>query len=759
MNKRTVDERFIAKTRPSRKDIQWHTDDLLNNFELLRELYPNLFSDWELLRLACIYHDLGKMNAVFQSCVHRKSSSTGMPHGLLSLGFIDVEYLGNEGYSENDIKLLFHAVAYHHERQINLSLDDIYREIGTLTDIFKEFEYGKLPSKYLDPEFDRMFYTPGKRFYESQNNEYFFRYVMLKGLLNRLDYAASAEIPVEHRNDFLTASMERLAESWKKENPENGWNELQLHMLEHREENVIIIAQTGMGKTEAGLLWLGQGKGFFTLPLKSAINSIYKRIKNNLVTEDIENRVGLLHSDTLKIYHEAEKDGKSKTFYEEPDSQLESYYNSTKQLSLPLTICTLDQIFDFVYRYKGFEPKLATLSYSKIIIDEIQMYSPELVAYLIIGLSYITKLGGRYAILTATLPGIILDFMKSEGINPPKPVKFTNDRIRHSVKILEADIDSDESISQMAEAFCRNKILIICNTIKKSKAVYEKMKERLAECDKGSIHLLHSGFIRQDRNEKEDMILEAGKKGSTKCEIWVSTQLVEASLDIDFDLLFTELSDLNGLFQRMGRCYRHRTLHTDYNCFVFTGGSKKCSGVGKNSVIEPMIHELSKTAVKEIDGKITEDEKVDLIENTYSAQRLAGTEYYGRIKQTLQDIKDIPEFEYTKQDVNKMFRDIDQISVIPQCIYQQYKADIRKNIEILKDKSGNRTDKIEAREAIRDLMVPVQSRLALGTVCSNERIENGLEIIVVDAEYSFDTGISFENTGNKEFKDVESRMF
>lgn len=592
----SIDERFIAKTRPNRKDIQEHTNDLLRNLDLLKELYPHLAIDWYMLRLACIYHDLGKMNGRFQEVVHGKGRDTGIPHGLLSLGFIDVEYLEERGYEEKDIKILFHTVAYHHERDIYFDLQDIYNEIKTFTDIFNEFEYLQLPTRFLDPEFDRTFFKPGQRLYEDKDENCFFQYVMLKGLLNRLDYASSAEIPVEYKNDFLVTSMDRLLAAWKVSDPNSDWNCLQKYMIAHQKENVIAIAQTGMGKTEAGLLWLGNHKGFFTLPLKSAINAIYKRIKANIIKGAIENKVGLLHSDTLKIYFEGEiEKSQNKNFTEDvPDAQLEYYFSSTKQLCLPLTICTLDQIFDFVYRYKGFELKLATLAYSKVIIDEIQMYSPELVAYLIIGLSYISKLGGKYAILTATLPGMILDFMEAEGLYPPKPVIFTNDLIRHSIKVIEAPIDADESIMQMAKTFNGNKILIICNTIKKARKVYDKLKHVLKNMNKYGIYLLHSGFIRKDRDIKEQMIMKVGEKGSTKSEIWVSTQLVEASLDIDFDLLYTELSDLNGLFQRMGRCYRHRKLDVEYNCFVFTGGSKRCSGVGVNSVIEPQIHELSK---------------------------------------------------------------------------------------------------------------------------------------------------------------------
>jgi CRISPR-associated endonuclease/helicase Cas3 len=58
----SIDERFIAKTKPERKDIQTHIEDLLRNLKILKELYPNLNIDWDMLCFACIYHDLGKMN-------------------------------------------------------------------------------------------------------------------------------------------------------------------------------------------------------------------------------------------------------------------------------------------------------------------------------------------------------------------------------------------------------------------------------------------------------------------------------------------------------------------------------------------------------------------------------------------------------------------------------------------------------------------------------------------------------------------------
>ena len=145
-----------------------------------------------------------------------------------------------------------------------------------------------------------------------------------------------------------------MLKEWQIYNPNANWNELQKYMIDKREKNVIAIAQTGMGKTEAGLLWIGDTKGFFILPLKTAINAIYNRVKFGIIKEEkIDERVGLLHSETKEKYYEDSLNEDDIDYSKE----LDTYYERTKQLSLPLTICTLDQIFDFVYRHKGFEPK------------------------------------------------------------------------------------------------------------------------------------------------------------------------------------------------------------------------------------------------------------------------------------------------------------------------------------------------------------------------------------------------------------------
>ena len=65
---------YLAKSNP-RETIQEHTDNLLKQLEILAEIYPNLFTNWDIfyiLKKACIYHDLGKMGTKFQKIISGK---------------------------------------------------------------------------------------------------------------------------------------------------------------------------------------------------------------------------------------------------------------------------------------------------------------------------------------------------------------------------------------------------------------------------------------------------------------------------------------------------------------------------------------------------------------------------------------------------------------------------------------------------------------------------------------------------------------
>ena len=801
---------FLAKSNG--ETIMEHTENLINNFKNFFTIYSEINVDKELLLLACIYHDLGKINKKFQSKLSGQKQNGELPHGLLSTSFIDSKSLSENGFDKSDIKVLSYSVALHHERDIseieeedfeteiklmNVEAEHFLKYLEKLQDIYFDYvnknteeslrypifkiENEKVKLKKLSKKYYKLkqrIYSKNFLLSEKETLETFQKYVMLKGLLNKIDYAASSYIPVEEKNDFLEEKMNVFLKNiLKRDNPENDWNELQKFMIHNRNKNVVVVAQTGYGKTEAGLLWIGNNKGFFTLPLRVAINAIFDRVKNQIVIEKLENRIGLLHSDFREIYIEDTKK-KEKNNLEKMDSdELFMYMDKTKQLSLPLTVCTIDQLFDFVFRAPGFELKVATLSYSKVVIDEIQMYSTDLLAYLIYGLKYITDFGGKFAIMTATLPGIITDLLKKEEIEFVTTEPFINDKKRHNLKVLKEVINA----KFIKENYKDNKILVVCNTVKKSKQIYEDLKNLGIECKE--LNLLHSRFIKKDRAEKEKEISEFANpkrfKESVKKErklknisekgIWIGTQVVEASLDLDFDILITELSDLNGLFQRMGRCYRNREiLDEKYNCYVFT---EECSGIkGSKAVIDKEIHNKSKEALLEVNGLITEQKKLELITKVYSSESLKDTEYYGKLVKNIYALKNyIVEYEKTKSEVQKIFRNIASRDIIPKIVYQENVEEIEKNIEILKKKSKGldekerkklRSEKIEARREINQFKVAIPE-YEFDDISPEqvEKIEiNDYEmLIILDCDYSYEKGA--EVLKQKKEKDFEDSCF
>ncbi|MGF7057694.1 CRISPR-associated helicase Cas3' [Brassicibacter mesophilus] len=739
---------YLAKSHPI-ETIQQHTDKLLKNYEKLKYIYPNLDIDWDILYRACVYHDLGKMNLKFQDKIEkRKIWKNEIPHGILSLAFIDYEELEELGYTDEKIKILFHSIGYHHERELNYTDEGLEEEIELLKNEFENFKYDKLDSQVILDEIEESFFIKNDRIYQQNNEKIFFEYILIKGLLNRLDYAASGYIDVEKENNFLINSLENLLQEWKEYDPKSNWNKLQMHMIENRDNNVIAIAETGMGKTEAGLLWIGDHKGFFTLPLKTAINAMYDRVANKIIKKDFDNKVGLLHSDTYSEYFNRNLE----------EIEIDEYYNKTKQLSLPLTICTLDQIFDFVYRYRGFEPKLATLAYSKIVIDEVQMYAPDLLAYLIVGLSYVNKVGGKFAILTATLPPIVEDLLKREGIDFVPSKTFTKEnRIRHSMRVIEKKLDT----KYVVDLYNKNKVLVICNTVKEAQRIYQELKENYSI---ENVNLFHSNFIKRDRKEKEKQILKIGDKDLKGDGIWVTTQVVEASLDIDFDILITELSDLNGLFQRMGRCYRSRPFNQEgYNCYVFNGGEKDCNGVGY--FIDKDIFKLSKKALKNIDGKLEEKQKMELVKSLYTIEQLKDTKYYKDIVDNIKYVKSITDYELSKSETKKRFRNIKSTTIIPKNIYDENIEEIKRYVQVLsiqydqvltqEERKELRNKKIRARSDLMNFTASVPDREVKNNIVDQVEISKYESIPILNCNYSSKIGIQYikPNITPRDFSD------
>ena len=685
-----LDESIVSNIREKKakpnKSIIEHTNDLLDVLEILWNLgYIKEERIYELIQKACIYHDIGKINKEFQKRVKNKGikfdENKEVAHNVLSLYFIDESKFNNK----EDYLIVSNAVVNHHD------YCDIGLAIREKSDIIENLLEG-LDHKKVKKV------IPAKIASISQDIDA----IKIKGYLHKCDYSASSGYTAEYENNFLEKSLENVLNKWKLDNQDASWNELQQYCIENKNENIIAIAQTGMGKTEAGLLWISDNKGFFILPIRTAINAIYDRTKKYISSYggNLEEQLGLLHSSSLEyllLQSEDDKyDDKDEYIDQKEDKEIIEYEKIAKQLSLPINVSTIDQLFDFVYKYPAYELKLTTLSYSKIVIDEIQMYGPDLLAYLVYGLERIVEQGGKVAILTATLPPFVKELLSKSIKFKIKEDGFTDNSKRHNLKILDKRIDSNDICNKYREnekLNKSNKILVVCNSITQAQNLYEEISDILGN---KNLHILHSKFIKGQRLSKESEIIEFGKtyKDNKSNEldkqsgIWISTSIVEASLDIDFDYLFTELQDLNSLFQRLGRCNRKgKKDSSENNCYIYTQIDERSFINGDRGYIDKDIFELSKEAISLWEGQISEKEKIELINKYFTMDKIKNSNYIIQYKHTYNFIKNLTPDTFKSDEVK--LRNILSKDIIPSPIYHEYNGDIKELEEKLKDKSLN----------------------------------------------------------------------
>lgn len=658
---------LLAKSNPE-ESIRQHTDKVLNCASILKEVYQLDAHLYHLLEMACEYHDYGKMNPEFQKRIkanYRFNEYKEVPHNLVSILFIEQSMFGG---NKEDFYAVFYAILHHHCH-------------GNILDYIQEDEKIQLLEQMKE------YFVVGKMNYERHLKRAMdFRHdtdtILVKGLLHRCDYAASAGIHIEVPNDFLEDAMKCLLEKWKIKNTNAKWNRMQEFCKVNSNKNIIVKAQTGMGKTEGALLWIGNNKGIYVLPLRSAINGIYNRLTQEIVVDKSDERIALMHSDNINyILNKKVSDS---------DLDILDYKTRVRQFALPISISTPDQLFTFVFKVGDYEMKLATAAYSKIVIDEIQAYNATMLAYIIYGIHQIINLGGTVAIFTATLPGFIKDYLCMNGQYEFEEQEFFEDICRHHIKVIDNDIQSKDIAALIYTNRKRNrsnKILVICNTIKKAQKMCDEIEALNLDIP---IKILHSKYTKKDRMRLEKEITEDGRTYTENGQfndmdvIWIATSVVEASLDIDFDYIFTELSDLNALFQRLGRCNRKGKKSIDeVNCYIYL--STDIPEFFYKELYSLSTEALTIFTEKNPEGYLTETWKNILINEYFSTERIRygefDDEYVGIYKKLHEgDVNDL-----TKEEENENFRNIWSYQVIPKPVYAMYEQEITENLKVLEE--------------------------------------------------------------------------
>lgn len=718
---------YYAKSYPT-ESIKQHTDNLLENLKVLEKTYGKEIEDnitknlkiseerfWILLKIICTYHDIGKIYTPFQNKIRASIGETiiqtpfnyeVVKHEQLSPMFVPIE---RYNLSIDEKVLVYQAIYYHHERDNKEFEEDYIKDIIT-KDILPQIEQVKQDFEYdIEINLNTKYIKYVKRRI-TEKDELYPEYCLLKGLLHRLDYSSSAEMAIE---DETKENIRKYTEK-SITNAGDYLNELQEFCENNVEKNMVIIGSTGIGKTESALIWSNGTKAFFTLPIRISINAIYDRIREKIGYGS----VGVLHSTALEYLEEKD----------ELDNE-EEKIAQTRNLFDKITVCTIDQLMPFVFKYKGYERILATLSYSKLVIDEIQAYSPNIVAIIIKGLEMINRVGGKFMVMTATLPRIYKEELEKRKIyfefgKYIKPIK------RHKIKLQEKEIVED--LDNIIEKGKNSKVLVIVNTVDKAIELYLKLKEKQADC----ISLLHSRFIYKDRNKKEENIKEFSKNKQEK-GIWITTQIVEASLDIDFDYLYTEMSTLDSLFQRLGRCFRSREYDKEEpNVWIY---NKNASGIG--FVYDGDIHKKSIELIQKYDGQmLSEETKIDLVDKLYSKELLEGTKFLKEFDDSMRILDNIIDYKVDKKTAQKLLRNIDSFVVIPKTVYEKNLALFEQYEKCgkdykLKNKIKREIDKLTVAitQGGRSKM---QDRISRNPYCE--------DISIIDAKYDDEVGLKLE---------------
>jgi len=516
-------------------------DHLLEVYRLGKEIAQQLNLSYELTQralLACLLHDIGKATESFQKHV-RGQNKRAYPHALASLPFILVAehlLLGRPLIAST-------AVVSHHSPLTLLLYEgwnppkllpevlDVLRGTFAQAEEFRldvELLYSKAlalnnPSGVLHGSHKKLL----MEFQSIPTHDF----AAVKTVLHLADWLASSG-KTSSSMLFLKKGKESISNFVASKGFTLRKFQKTASNLENS-ENLRLRAPTGSGKTEALLLWAGNAQRIiYLLPTQATANAMWKRLSKIYGEEN----VGVSHGRAKYVLF---KEWEQKE-HEEDEPPLD-YRLFASVFAKPVIVATLDQYLIGYMNGKHWEERQILSKNSAVIIDEIHSYEPFTLGILKYVLENEKPL--KLALASATLPDVLLNLFGDQDIVEADETFWK--RQRYNLKFTEDPIESGiEKAIEVAKK--GGKVLIIANTVQKTQDIFEKLRDKWPQTI-----LLHSQFIYRDRLKREEQAMQA-ELGT----ILISTQIVEVSLDISYDILLTELAPVDALIQRMGRVNR-----------------------------------------------------------------------------------------------------------------------------------------------------------------------------------------------------------
>ncbi|MGV8134348.1 MAG: CRISPR-associated helicase Cas3' [Mangrovibacterium sp.] len=736
-------EELLAKKNPNESLIS-HTDWVLSVWDIIFQQYKPTIPDnrfWDDSYISVLLHDIGKATLNFQDVMYNRARNNDnyIRHELYSGGFILLN--DKAKFIQNPLPVL--SVFSHHKDLVEGVFDrendyveicinkESYQaiiawyqdklsqkgiELNLNSNVFSAL-HSRLVVGQLIIWFKKFLLGISVSFTESTRKEY----INTKAILTICDWLGSAhQCPKEgivYNKKYLE---EKIVSKLKNEGKTEIAESFAFRQFQEESSvpgNVIAIAPTGSGKTEAALLWASQKKAeeriIYLLPTRVTSNAIY----NRLLQYFNDDSVAIVHSSALFFRKETNEN------YDQKE------YVKARTFFQNVNVCTIDQVLTQGFNLGYWELKTFHMMNSWVIIDEIHLYAPYTLALIISTISYLkSEFGTRFFIMSATMPLKLKQLLTKtlgEGNYSLIQDKELLDQARNIFETRDCMIDDllDDIIYAIESG---KKVLVVVNTVDEAIRVYSALKDYASKA-----FCYHSRFMQQDRLEKEKEILFAENSGESL--LLVATQVVEVSLDIDFDILFTENAPIDAIVQRAGRVNRKRSkAGTKIIVFQETEITKKW-------VYDvPGILDNTFSVIHNCEGKaLTENQLIKMVDDVYADVNIEsdphfkdGMKRYLEIQRNLHFIKDNVNRDevYTREG-------LDTISVIP--MINKANKDGKEEIYWTQEfKNNNAMEK-----ARHELSVRKAKRFS----CQILPDDKGFNYI--DAYYSYELGLTF-SSGN-----------
>jgi CRISPR-associated endonuclease/helicase Cas3 len=777
---------ILAKSDPPESLIE-HTWWVLSRLADQHRLRPTLAADtgnrhlWHWLYWGTFLHDFGKIADGFQAVLtkrKREAEAWGSHrHEALSLAFVDWlfpgsdphrpyviaviachhrdakvirdRYMPNRDYPEEDSatklitqaskgsqQLLYRWLAKYGwawAETLGFAPDIEMPELPTLEEALERIR----PSALWNAFAELQRYTDPLKF--SGDPALALTGTLLRGLILTSDHAGSA-----HSGTFLPAPLERAAITQV-----IGGKTLFPHQAAAEATpsgSALLISPTSSGKTEAALLWLAHQQSedgqpapriFYLLPYQASMNATQKRLQSTFPEES----VGLQHSRMMQVLY-------TQVLADQGSNDVAIAYAYRKRelarlLFFPVTVMSPYQLLKVPYQLKGFEALLAHFYNGRFILDEIHAYEAKRLALIIAVIQFLHQYcRARFFIMTATLPPQVRARLHA-ALPDLQVIEADADTFRrfqrHRVHLLPGDLFAPETLARIVHDAAAKSILICCNTVRRAFEVYaaveQALKQRYPDGDYQLV-LLHSRFTSRDRSKKEQQIMErtgvnSDKRGHT---IVIATQVIEVSLNIDLDTLYSEAAPLEALLQRFGRVNRGHAANTPL-ADVYVVREQDTKAVQK--IYDLDLIDAGLACLEEADGEPIDESRVSAwLKRVYTGAALEKWEqeytasFEAFQREVMRSLR-----PFNSSDLDKQFEELfDGVDVLPSIFLDVYEQHIRDG------------EYLEAAQWLVPMAWRDYKRLEKFGKAWHEPLGKHGDLFVVNVPYKSDSGLDLYGT-------------